>query len=96
MSLARSARPAIFFPAGGHFDPVQFFFHLMKRIVADLLARAHGENSLARGQNSLAVDIAVGELSGVPFFGMGIDGSQVRDEFQPDCLGGRRSVMLEP
>ena len=96
MSLPRSARPAIFFPAAGHFDPVQFLFHLMKRIVADFLTRAHGENSLTRGQNSFAVNVAVSESSGVPFFGLDIDGSQVRDEFHPDRLGSRRSVMLEP
>ena len=59
MSLARSARPAIFFRAGGHFDPVQFFFHLMKRIVADLVGVAHGENGAARRSKRGAVDLIV-------------------------------------
>ena len=35
-------------PAARHFDPVQFLFHLMKGIVADLVAGAHRENGLAR------------------------------------------------
>ena len=38
----------IVLPAARHFDPVQFLFHLMKRIIADLVTRTHGENSLAR------------------------------------------------
>ena len=39
---------AILFPAAGHFDPVQLLFHLMKRVIADLVARTHGENGPAR------------------------------------------------
>ena len=62
-----------FFPAARHFDPVQFLFHLMKRIIADLFARTHGENRLARRLKGSAVNVAVGESSGFPFFRIGID-----------------------
>ena len=44
----------------------------MKRIVADLVAGTHGENSLARRLKRPAVNVAVGESSGFPFFRIGI------------------------
>ena len=82
--------------AARHFDPVQFLFHLMKRVVADLFTGTHGENRLARRLKGSAVHVAVGDASGFAFFRIGIDGSQVRDELLPDRLCDRRSVMLEP
>jgi hypothetical protein len=68
----------------------------MKCIIADLFTRTHGENGLTRRLKGSAVNISVGESSVLSFFGIGIDGSQVRDEFLPDRLCERRSVMLEP
>ena len=68
----------------------------MKGIVADLVAGAHGENRLARRLEGAAVNVAVGESSGVAFFRIGVHRSQMRDEFLPDRLGDRRSVVLEP
>jgi hypothetical protein len=67
----------------------------MKCVIADLFTRTHGENSLARRLKGSAVHVAVGEASGDPFFRIGIDRSQVRDEFLPDLLCDRRLVMLE-
>ena len=90
------SRLPIFPPAARHFDPVQFLFHLMKRIVADLFTRTHGENCLASRLKGPVVNVAVGESSGFPFFRSGIDGSQVRGELLSDRLCDRRSVMLEP
>jgi hypothetical protein len=57
-------------PAARHFEPVQFFFHLMKRIVADLVVVAHGENGLACGLNGIAMDVAVRRLFAVASFRM--------------------------
>ncbi len=68
----------------------------MKRIVADLVAGTHGENSLARRLKGSAVNVAVGESSGFPVFRIGVRRSQMRDEFLPDRLCDRRSVVLEP
>src|SRR5712692_7456157 len=72
----RSRRGSSAVLAAGHFDPVQFLFHLMKRIIADLVTCTHGENSLARRLNGSAVKVAVGESSGFAFFRIGIHGSQ--------------------
>ena len=68
----------------------------MKRIIADLFTRTHGENSLARRLKGSVVHVAVGESSGLPFLRIGIEGSQVRDEFLPHRLCDRRSLILEP
>ena len=67
----------------------------MKRVIADLVTRTHGENSLARRLKGPAVKVGVGESPGFPFFSIGIDGSQMRDEFLPDRVCDRRSIMLE-
>ena len=79
----------LLFAAASHFDPVQFLFHLMKGIVADFVAGAHGENGLARRVKSAVVNVAVGESSGFAFFRIGIHGSQMRGEFLPDRLCDR-------
>src|SRR5437773_10253619 len=68
----------------------------MKRIVADLVAGTHGENSLARRLKGSAVHVAVGESSGFSLFRIGIDRSQMRDEFLPYGLRDRRLVMRKP
>src|SRR6266849_1732213 len=67
----------------------------MKRIIADLVTRTHGKNSLACRLKGAAVKVAVGESSGFPFFRIGIDRSQMRDEFLPDCICDRRSITLK-
>src|SRR2546425_3020785 len=90
-----SFRLGIFSPTARHFDPVQFLFHLMKRVVADLFTHPHGENSLARRLKGSAVTVAVGEPSGFAFFRIDINRSQVRDEFLSDRLCDRRSVVFE-
>jgi hypothetical protein len=43
----RSFRRGILVAAAGHFDPVQFLFHLMKRIIANLCTGTHAEHGLA-------------------------------------------------
>jgi len=67
----------------------------MKRIIADLVAGAHRENSLARRLKGAAVKVAVGESSGFPFFGIGVHRSQMRDEFLPYRLCDGRPITLE-
>ena len=68
----------------------------MKRIVADLFVRAHGENHLARRLDRRDVDVAMRESPGLPFFQIGVDRPQVGDEFLSDRVGNRRSVAVEP
>ena len=68
----------------------------MKRVIADLVARTHGEHGLARRLKGSAVKVAVGESSGFPVFGIGVHRSQMRDEFLPHRVGDRRSLPLEP
>ncbi len=67
----------------------------MKRIIADLITRTHGKNSLACRLKGSAVRVAVGESSGLPFFRIGIDRSQMRDELLPDRICDRRSITLK-
>jgi hypothetical protein len=82
--------------AACHFDPVQFFFHPVKGIVADLVAGAHRQDRLARRLEGPAVNIAVGQPPGVAGVRRGVLGSQVGDELLPDRIGDRRSVVLDP
>ena len=42
-----------------HFEPVQFLLDLVKRIVADLVVGAHGENGLPRRLEGAAMELAV-------------------------------------
>jgi hypothetical protein len=81
------SRVAVLDAAARHLDPVQFLFHLMEGIVADLVAGAHREHGLARGVQSPAVNVAMCESSGLALLRIGIHRSQVRDEFLPDRLG---------
>src|SRR6266550_4587411 len=68
----------------------------MECIIADLVAGTHSEHSLARRLKGSAVNVAVSESSGFPFFRILIRRSQMRDEFLPDRLCDWRSVMLKP
>ena len=68
----------------------------MKRIVSDLFVRAHGENHVARRLYRRDVDVAMRESPGLPFFQIGLDRSQVGDEFLSDRVGDRRSITVEP
>ena len=61
----------------------------MKRVIADLFVRTHGENSLTRRLKRPAVYVAVGDSSRVPFVEIGVDRSQVRGEFLADRLCDR-------
>src|SRR5438034_304321 len=67
----------------------------MKGVIADLVIGAHGVNFLACRLEGPAVDVAVNRSSGFPFCGIGVRRSQMRDEFLPDRLGDRRSIVLE-
>src|SRR5438128_7965463 len=90
------ARPTRSFslPAVSHFDPVQFLFHLMKRIIADLVAGTHGENSLTRRVKGVSMNVAMKGSSGFSFLRVAIPGSQMRDEFLPYRLCDWRSVVF--
>ena len=68
----------------------------MKRIIANLFTRTHVENRLARRLKGSVVNLAMGESSGFSFLSVAIDRSQVRGEFLPDRLSGRRSLVLDP
>jgi len=59
ISAFRASRPP------RHFEPVQFLFHLMKRIVADLVAGTHGENRLPCRVDSGAMEVAMCRARGV-------------------------------
>ena len=45
--------------AAGHFEPVQFLFDEMERVVADLAAGTHGDNGLPRRLKRSTVECAV-------------------------------------
>src|SRR6185436_3806454 len=46
-------------PAAGHFEPVQFLFDLMERVVADLVVGTHGEHRLTRRLEGATVEVVV-------------------------------------
>ena len=83
-----------FVSATCHLEPVQFLFHLMKGIVANLVAVAHGEHGLARGLKGSAMNVAMG--------GRGIAGISLRRRRSQMCrelfthgFGNRRLVVRE-
>jgi len=68
----------------------------MKRIIADLVAGTHGENSLTRRVKGVSMNVAMKGSSGFSFLRVTIPGSQMRDEFLPHRLCDWRSVVFEP
>ncbi len=82
-------------PATRHFDPVQRLLHLVKRVIANLFIRTHGENCLACRLKGSAAQVVVSVSSGFPIFRIAINGSQMGDEFLLHRFRHGRSVMLE-
>jgi hypothetical protein len=51
-----------------HFEPVQFLFYLVQRIVADLVVSAHGKNGLSGRPKGSTMNLTVLVASGVGSF----------------------------
>src|SRR4051812_32623865 len=62
------ARPWRGLVTKGHFKPVQFLFHQMKRVVANLIAFAHIEYGLASRLKRCPAQFGVRRLSGITSF----------------------------
>ena len=82
MSRNDSSRPALC-----HFEPVEFLFHFVKRIVADLVVGPHGENSLSRRLKGRAAEVAVREARVRVWIGS--FRCQMCCELLADCLSDR-------
>jgi hypothetical protein len=63
---ARYADPLLFRSPPRHFEPVQLLFDLVKRVVADLIAVAHGEHGLPRGLQGGTMNLDVRRANVVP------------------------------
>src|SRR5262249_62086751 len=78
-----------------HFEPVQFLFHPMKGVVADLVAGTHGENGLPSRPEGSTMDLAVRGARGVVGAAIGSFICQMFRQLPPDGIRDRRSVALE-
>ena len=82
----------VFLAAARHFEPVQFLFHLMKRVVADLIAGPHGKDGLAGCLHGAPMDFVVrGTHSGMRME-KGSAGREACGKLLPNENGGRRIV----
>src|SRR6185503_15449478 len=96
-----SFRPAFFlvssglvFPSARHLEPIQFLFHLMKGIVADLVVGAHVDDRLARGLKGTLMDVAVRGMPSLPV-AIRISRRQMCGELLANGIGNRRTIALE-
>jgi hypothetical protein len=82
-------------PAAGHFEPVQFLFDLMERVVADLVVGPHDEHRLPRGLEGATVELAVCRMCGTTVSSIQLLLGQMRRELLSDGLRHRRVVVGE-
>ena len=87
----RFSQASLGLPVADHLEPVQLLFQLVEGVVADLIARAHGEHGLPRRIEGVAMEVVVIGAPLVPGGRCGF-GGQMCPQLMTDGVGDRRLI----